>query len=66
MAAEGVEVATELLHVEAAMRHRLRTVEQHGDVALLRERDDLLDRVARADAVRNLHDRDQLRGDMID
>jgi hypothetical protein len=58
---ERVEVAAERAHVDAAVRHGLRPVDEHGDLARVGEPDDALDRVDRAEGVRDVADGDELR-----
>ena len=61
MPGEGVEVAIQLLHVHAQVRHRLGAVEQHGDAPGVGQVDDRLDRVDRAQRVGDVGQRDELR-----
>src|SRR5215204_2253554 len=58
---DGVEVAVQILHVNLQMRRALRPVHQDGDAQLVRARRDLLDRVDRAQRVRDVADADELR-----
>src|SRR5215204_720690 len=58
---DGVEVAVQILHVNPQMRRALRPVHQDGDAQLVRARRDLLDRVDRAQRVRDVADADELR-----
>ena len=59
VAREGEEVAAERLHVDRAVRRRLRAVDDHDRVARVRPVADLADGVERAERVRLVHDRDQ-------
>ena len=58
---EAIEVAAELAHVDDAVRHGLRAIEQHRHAVALRDRDEVLHRHDRAERVRHVREREQLR-----
>ena len=59
VAREGEEVAAQRLHVDGAVRRRLRAVDHDDRVALVRPVADLAHGVERAERVRLVHDRDE-------
>ncbi len=61
VAAERVEVAAERLDVDRHVRHGLRPVDQHERPGGVRHLDHLADRVDRAERVRDVGERDELR-----
>ena len=60
MRREGEEVAAERLHVDRAVRRRLRRVDDHDRALLVRPGREALDRVDRAERVRDEPGRDDL------
>ena len=61
VAGEGVEVAADGAHVDAQVRRGLRAVEQHRHAGGVRVRDELCDRIDRAERVRDVRERDEAR-----
>ena len=61
VAGEGVEIAVERLHVHLHVRHGLRAIHQHGNVVAVRQFDHSLERIDRAERIRDVRDGDQLR-----
>ena len=59
MRGEAVEIAIERLHVDDAVRHGLRAVEQYGYLELLGARDEPLHRHDRAERVGDVREREQ-------
>ena len=48
---EDVEIAVQVLHIDAQMRHRLGAVDEDDNAVLVGELDDFLDRIDRAQGV---------------
>ena len=61
VAGPRVEVDVELAQIDRHLRHRLGPVDEHDRAGRVRAPRDLGDRVDRADHVRDVNDRDQLR-----